>query len=76
MKCDKPGCDHPHDIEVDLPEPKTIQGNIEPINQIQQAPQQTQLLQTAAPAPEPEKRKLSHDEIGELIPKGVNAISS
>ena len=23
MMCDKPNCDHPHDIEVDLPEPES-----------------------------------------------------
>ena len=28
MKCDKPNCDHPHDIQVDLPEPKLENENI------------------------------------------------
>ena len=28
MKCDKPNCDHPLDIEVDLPEPKPENENI------------------------------------------------
>ena len=68
MKCDKPNCDHAHDIEVDLPEPKVIQGTIS-------TPQILTPATTVAPAPiveEEKPRKLKHEELEEIMPKGVN----
>ena len=63
MKCKEPNCTHPHDIEVDLPEPNVIEGTIS-TSQIL-----TPATTTPAPPVQEEKpRKLKHEELEEIIP--------
>ncbi len=66
MKCDTPNCKHPHEMEIDVPDPVKSEITAIPTTT---APQQQMMM---TPPPEPKERKITHEEITDLMPPGVN----
>lgn len=71
MECKEPGCKHAHDMEVDFPDPITVPATI---TQVPQIAATTQVMTPPATVP-PKDKKLTHDEMSELIPAGINSMA-
>lgn len=76
--CEGKECDKDYNFEIEIPDDIATLQQI-PTAQLVGGSAQTQLLsppapQVTVPSPEPKKeeKKMSHDELAELIPEGVN----
>ncbi len=77
--CKNGKCGHPHEFPFEIEDPKPPQPqqpaqmsfDYSTMSNNPNAPQQT----TQIPKPKEEPKKLSHDELAEVMPHGVNAMS-